>query len=95
MLWKRYVFHFFDLVAYSKRGPVWKTLSVDYRRRVAVNLALRVCCSCDSQRSNYEPRNRKVYVLLGSKLKHLLISLAVMIVSACMFILGYAMTWGP
>jgi hypothetical protein len=73
---------------------VRSSYSADYRRYLAKLLAFRVCRCRNRQGSYNRSRNWKTCVNLLLYATYLTLYI-VMIVSACMFILGYASTWAP
>ena len=75
---------------------VWAKDTFDSRRYLAVDVVIRLCDCCNCQGSYYESRHWKMYVCISTAIPRSTLNLViVMIVSACMFIFGYAMTWAP
>ena len=74
---------------------VWSASAFDLGRNMAVGLVVRVCGSRYGKGSDGEQKHRKTYVHfdLLPPLRFTDDTVEVMIVSACLFILGYAMTW--
>ncbi len=99
MSWNAYVQCFLNFVPLCTHASsvVWTTCSPDMRRHMASCLAVRVWCCRYREGSHREQRHRSTYVFCCQSLLELtvFILLTVMIFSACMFILGYAMTWAP
>ena len=99
--WRRCAFVFtsrFELgllfiISLSRIKTVWSTAAFDLGRNMAVGMAVRVCGSGYGKRSDGEQKYRKTYVLPDASDRFTNDTVVVMIVSACLFILGYAMTW--
>ena len=74
---------------------VWSASAFDLGRNMAVSLVVRVCGCRYGKGSDGEQKHRKTYVfdLPPPPIGFTNDTVEVMIVSACLFILGYAMTW--